>query len=128
MGCYNIEFFGAYFDGWTCLAMVSQKIFRFFSDIMEWILENESELKTRGCTQIHILDGEAFADYISQERLNGKSVMVTDEEIRKLNTGLMLVACDAEGKMVMDSMAFDKSKSLFILDKFNGKPVVTINL
>lgn len=49
-------------------------------------------------------------------------------EIRKQNTGLMLVACDAEGKMVMDSMAFDKSKSLFILDKFNGKPVVTINL
>ena len=74
------------------------------------------------------MDGEAFADYISQERLNGKSVMVTVEEIRKLNTGLMLVACDAEGKVVMDSMAFDKSKSLFILDKFNGKPVVTINL
>jgi len=99
-----------------------------FVDIVEWLTEKEDELKSRGCVEIHILKGEDFLAYLETQMAKGITVPMTVSQAREMKDSLILIGCDAEGHVVGDPQMFDKSKSLYLLDRFNGKPIITITL
>lgn len=99
-----------------------------YVDIIEWLIQNEEELKSRGCVEIHIIKGEDLVAYLNTQRDNGMAVEGTVDEIRAMKGSLLLIGVDTKGNMVTEPKMFDKTKSLYLPDWFNGKPVITIKL
>lgn len=97
-------------------------------DVMAWLFEHEEELKSRGCVEIHIIKGDEFLAYSESRKYSGNVVSMTLDKARAMKDSLILVACDAAGNVVGEPQMFDKSKSLYLLDHFNDKKVITISL
>lgn len=95
---------------------------------MAWLIEYEEELKSRGAVKIHILQGDVFVAYCEDNASNDTVVGLPLDKSRSMKDSLILVACDAAGNVVGEPQMFDKSKSLYLLDHFNDKKVITIRL
>ena len=100
----------------------------FVDDVLGWLLGVEDDIRQAGGTQVHVLDGSVFVDYINQQRAQGNHTTISIEQARQMRNSVINVATDDNGNMVREQMISGERISDATKGQFNGKPVVTINM
>lgn len=100
----------------------------FVDDVLGWLLGVEDEIKQAGGTQVHVLDGSVFVEYINTQKQNGNNIEMTIDQARQMKNSVINIATDDSGNMVREQMISGERISDATKAQFNGKPIISIQM
>lgn len=100
----------------------------FVDDVLGWLFGVEDEIKQAGGTQVHVLDGSVFVEYINTQKQNGNNIEMTIDQARQMKNSVINIATDDSGNMVREQMISGERISDATKAQFNGKPIISIQM
>lgn len=99
------------------------------TDITGWINDNLEELKENGATEVNVIKGDAFAEFIINSQRRHKYLEFTNREIEQISNGVILVAMDTLGRLIDDQLILSsEGLSPETVKQFHDKPLLQINI
>lgn len=103
----------------------------FVQDVIGWIRDCLMELVDEGATEVNIIKGSAFAEYIGEQKAKGNVTVksITDYDLNKIRNGVISVATDSNGNEVKTQIiTSQKGVSSAANKEFAGKNIMTIQI
>jgi len=121
-----------YFTTWMTSAVwsISEEI-DIKTDVLSWINGRLESLLAGGATEVNVVQGNAFVDYIIQEQARGKylEIKLSDSDIIEAKNCVIIVVMDKNGDIIDNQMIRSKKGvSAQLHDMFKGQPVLKIKI
>lgn len=99
------------------------------TDIINWINDVFDELLSEGATEVNVISGEAFSEFIERNKAVGRYSEVSFSQLQEMRKGVVNVAMDDNGNIINDQMIRSNGGlSESTRAQFNGQPMIRIDL
>lgn len=104
-------------------------VLEFAVDVLNWLFGVEDDVRQAGGTQVHVLDGSVFVEYIEIQKAQGNTVTMTIDQAKQMRNSVINVPTDDSGNVVCDPQMISGQKmSDATKAKFDGKPIISIQM
>lgn len=111
----------------TAIAAVGLVI-ELFADILDWVEDCLDDLLDEGCTEVNVIMGNAFSDYLGKEKAAGNVREVSIEDLRKIKNSVINVANNEVDVHKIQMITSDNGVSNETVARFEGKPIMKIKI
>lgn len=111
----------------TAIAAVGLVI-ELVADILDWVDDCLDELLDEGCTEVNVIMGSPFADYIRKQQAEGNVTEISLSELRTIEKSVINVADNNIDVVKTQMITSDKGVSEKTVAQFKGKPIMKITI
>lgn len=98
------------------------------ADILDWVDDCLDELLDEGCTEVNIVMGSPFADYIRKQQAEGNVTEISLSELRTIEKSVINVADNNTNVVKTQMITSDKGVSKETVAQFKDKPIMKIKI
>lgn len=99
------------------------------TDVIGWINDNLEELKEKGASEVRVIDGEALAMFIVNNKNHHQYMDLLPKDLEALHDGVVLVAMNGSGSILHDQLILSsKGLSEEAKEQFKGYPIILIKI
>lgn len=98
------------------------------ADILDWVEDCLDDLLDEGCTEVNVIMGNAFSDYLEKEKAKGNVQEVSIEDLRKIKNSVINVADNNINVVKTQMITSDNGVSNETVARFEGKPIMKIKI
>lgn len=98
------------------------------ADILDWIGGCLDDLLDEGCTEVNVIMGSPFADYIRDQQAKGNVTEISLSELKTIEKSVINVADNNINVVKTQMITSDKGVSEETVAQFKGNPIMKIKI
>lgn len=98
------------------------------ADILDWIGGCLDDLLDEGCTEVNVIMGSPFADYIKEQQAKGNVTEISLSELKTIEKSVINVADNNINVVKTQMITSDKGVSEETVAQFKGNPIMKVKI